>query len=90
MSRYRCYECGLEKPSHRDRGRVQCLCGNFMTFESTETREMRYSIGVAPEGDSVVQWGNISDGSHKTKYFGIYEDALEFLREQFGKFTKGE
>jgi len=50
--------------------------------------DKEFSFSVTPEGDSVVQEGEISDGTRSSKYFGEYEEALEYLREECLKLVK--
>lgn len=52
-----------------------------------EAKEIRFSIGATPEGDSVISWGKVSEGIHGNKYFGEYAEALEWLRKQFEEFA---
>jgi len=50
--------------------------------------DKEFTLNVAKYGDAVVQEGSVEKNSLTSKYFGEYEEALDYLKEQCSNFVK--
>ena len=54
-------------------------------METKDNKDKEFMFSITKEGDSLVLEGSIF--KNRPKYFGEYEDAIKYMREEIIKFV---